>query len=115
MRTRRAYGRSARPSTQPSSLAVRRRFLYTILTARYVVHPLLRVVLWCAWLTRVLAVQYQLVVKVPFPGVGNNVKLEVPVNITSGIDQPLPRDQTDGESDDPPPILDLPPCVSLYY
>ncbi|KAI0684386.1 hypothetical protein C8Q76DRAFT_788686 [Earliella scabrosa] len=53
---------------------------------------------------------YQLVVKVPFPGVGNNVKLEVPVTITSGIDQPLPRDQTDGESDDPPPILDLPPA-----
>ena len=55
--------------------------------------------------------QYELVVKVPFPGHGNDVKLEVPVTVTSGIDQPLARDEA--QEDAPPyPTLDLPPYVS---
>ena len=59
-------------------------------------------------------IQYQLVVKVPFPGIGNDLKLEVPVHVTSGIDKPVPREQppADGNSADPPlPALDLPPSV----
>ncbi|RPD67561.1 hypothetical protein L226DRAFT_566250 [Lentinus tigrinus ALCF2SS1-7] len=57
---------------------------------------------------------HQLVVKVPFPGIGNDLKLEVPVTVTSGIDKPLPRDSQsvskDGEPAQPPPNLDLPPA-----
>ncbi|PIL28281.1 hypothetical protein GSI_09569 [Ganoderma sinense ZZ0214-1] len=49
---------------------------------------------------------YVLVVKVPFPGIGNSLKLEVPVTVTSGIDKPLAQSST-AEND--PPILDLPP------
>ena len=58
--------------------------------------------------------QYQLVVKVPFPGIGNDLKLEVPVHVTSGIDKPVPREQPPADSDGadrPPPALDLPPSV----
>ena len=54
-------------------------------------------------------VQYCIGIKVPFPGIGNDLKLELPVNVTSGIEQPLAKESTDGE--DTPPILDLPPCV----
>ncbi|KAM5536525.1 hypothetical protein V8D89_009802 [Ganoderma adspersum] len=50
---------------------------------------------------------YVLVVKVPFPGIGNSLKLEVPVTVTSGIDKPLAQSAT-AEND--PPILDLPPA-----
>ena len=58
--------------------------------------------------------QYQLVVKVPFPGIGNDLKLEVPVHVTSGIDKPVPREPSPADSDGadrPPPALDLPPSV----
>ncbi|KAM5542507.1 hypothetical protein V8D89_003966 [Ganoderma adspersum] len=50
---------------------------------------------------------YTLTVKVPFPGIGNSVKLEVPVVITSGITKPLVRDPSSAK--DEPPLLDLPP------
>ncbi|KAI0737846.1 hypothetical protein C8Q80DRAFT_1114565 [Daedaleopsis nitida] len=54
---------------------------------------------------------YELVVKIPFPGIGNNLKLKVPVNVTSGIDSPLPTAPGgDAGSDTPPPELDLPPA-----
>ena len=43
----------------------------------------------------------------PFPGIGNDLKLEVPVKVTSGIDKPLAKD--DPGSDSAPPPLDLPP------
>ncbi|KAI0800098.1 hypothetical protein C8Q74DRAFT_1214134 [Fomes fomentarius] len=51
---------------------------------------------------------YKLLVKVPFPGIGNGLKLELPVTVTSGIDQPLAKDSS--ETEDAPPILDLPPA-----
>ena len=54
--------------------------------------------------------QYVLVVKVPFPGIGNSLKLEVPVTVTSGIDKPLAQS---GTAENDPPILDLPPCVAI--
>ena len=54
--------------------------------------------------------QYVLVVKVPFPGIGNSLKLEVPVTVTSGIDKPLAQS---GTAENDPPILDLPPCVAF--
>lgn len=57
----------------------------------------------------VSVLQYKLLVKVPFPGIGNGLKLELPVNITSGIDQPLAKESS--ETEDAPPILDLPPYV----
>ncbi|TBU44361.1 hypothetical protein BD309DRAFT_40826 [Dichomitus squalens] len=52
--------------------------------------------------------------EVPFPGLGNNLKLRVPMSITSGIDAPMSLDQpgathTDGDTPPPPPLLDLPP------
>ncbi|PIL37728.1 hypothetical protein GSI_01422 [Ganoderma sinense ZZ0214-1] len=50
---------------------------------------------------------YTLTVKVPFPGIGNSVKLEIPVVITSGITKPLARDPSSASSE--PPLLDLPP------
>ncbi|KAH9939408.1 uncharacterized protein BXZ73DRAFT_99613 [Epithele typhae] len=54
---------------------------------------------------------YELVVRVPFPGVGNDLKLEVPVVVTSGIDAPLPRSgaTVSGAAHDAP-TLDLPPA-----
>ena len=54
--------------------------------------------------------QYVLIVKVPFPGIGNSLKLEVPVTVTSGIDKPLAQS---GTAENDPPILDLPPCVAF--
>ncbi|KAI0832909.1 hypothetical protein BC628DRAFT_1335882 [Trametes gibbosa] len=35
---------------------------------------------------------YELALKVPFPGIGNDVLLSIPITITSGIDAPLARD-----------------------
>ncbi|KAI0741772.1 hypothetical protein C8Q80DRAFT_1110257 [Daedaleopsis nitida] len=56
---------------------------------------------------------YKLVVKVPFPGVGNDLKLEVPVTVTSGIVRtlaPEQPEQSDPSRDALPPNLDLPPA-----
>ncbi len=36
-------------------------------------------------------VQYHLKLKVPFPGSGNDVEVEIPVTIVSGINKPVPR------------------------
>ncbi|TBU44360.1 hypothetical protein BD309DRAFT_40846 [Dichomitus squalens] len=54
---------------------------------------------------------YSLIVKVPFPGSGNSLKLEVPATITSGIADPLPQEQSN--SNDDLDLLDLPPSVSV--
>lgn len=51
--------------------------------------------------------QYDLALKVPFPGVGNDVSLSMPIVITSGIDVPVVRDQPDASG----APLDLPPWV----
>ncbi|KAI1783735.1 hypothetical protein LXA43DRAFT_1077589 [Ganoderma leucocontextum] len=51
---------------------------------------------------------YELVVRVPFPGIGNSLRLEVPVKVTSGIDKPIAKEESD--SDSMPPPLDLPPA-----
>ena len=58
-------------------------------------------------------IQYVLVVKVPFPGIGNSLKLEVPVTITSGIDKPLAQ-KNPADADSEPSVLDLPPCGALF-
>ena len=49
--------------------------------------------------------------KVPFPGIGNSLKLEVPVIITSGITKPLAQDPASAKNE--PPLLDLPPYVPI--
>ncbi|OJT10309.1 hypothetical protein TRAPUB_13177 [Trametes pubescens] len=49
---------------------------------------------------------YELVLKVPFLGVGNDVSLVMPITVTSGIDAPMNRDQPDSVSGP----LDLPPA-----
>lgn len=54
--------------------------------------------------------QYDLTLKVPFPGVGNDVSLSMPIVITSGIDVPVVRDQPDASG----APLDLPPCVLCF-
>ena len=60
--------------------------------------------------------QHYLSLHVPFPGIGNDLKLRLPMSITSGIDAPMSLDQPDGthaDGDAPPPapLLDLPPYV----
>ena len=55
--------------------------------------------------------QYELVVKVPFPGLGNDVKLEAPVTVSSGIDELRPHEKGVVDGTEPPPTLDLPPYV----
>ena len=59
-----------------------------------------------------------MVVRVPFPGLGNSVKLEVPVRVTSGIDKPWAtgKELEATESDSPPPpppAKDAAPVVRL--
>ena len=54
--------------------------------------------------------------QVPFAGIGNDLKLRVPVTINSGIDASMQLDQPgssagDGDAPPPPPMLDLPPYV----
>ncbi|KAH9937914.1 uncharacterized protein BXZ73DRAFT_100129 [Epithele typhae] len=51
---------------------------------------------------------YELVVTVSFPGIGNNLTLEVPVVVSSGVDTALPREE--GASAGELPSLDLPPA-----
>ena len=55
--------------------------------------------------------QYELVVKVPFPGLGNDVKLEAPVTVSSGIDELRPHEKGVVDGTEPPQTLDLPPYV----
>ncbi|KAH9939407.1 uncharacterized protein BXZ73DRAFT_43774 [Epithele typhae] len=49
---------------------------------------------------------YELVVRVPFPGIGNDLRLEVPIVVTSGIDATLPQAGAAHGA----PTLDLPPA-----
>ena len=50
----------------------------------------------------------------PFPGIGNDVRINMPVRVTSGLDTPILRE---GPGDPRNPsqsgggMLDLPPCV----
>ncbi|RPD67562.1 hypothetical protein L226DRAFT_529889 [Lentinus tigrinus ALCF2SS1-7] len=62
---------------------------------------------------------YSLDLKVPFPGIGNDVRMDVPVTIVSGIDAPLstgisqvaaPGERGVGYAAQPPLMLDLPPA-----
>ncbi|KAI0697066.1 hypothetical protein C8T65DRAFT_729501, partial [Cerioporus squamosus] len=45
--------------------------------------------------------EYRLKIKVPFSGVGNDVELEMPVTIVSGISKPVPRKQPQLRLHDP--------------
>ncbi|KAI0665732.1 hypothetical protein C8Q78DRAFT_985738 [Trametes maxima] len=59
----------------------------------------------------IIKCEYRLAVKVPFPGLGNDVQLNMPVTVTSGIDTPVVRD--DPGTQEPgmnPGLLDLPPA-----
>ncbi|KAI0793699.1 hypothetical protein C8Q74DRAFT_1445288 [Fomes fomentarius] len=58
--------------------------------------------------TQTLHCEYMLTLKVPFPGMGNVVRLEVPIIITSGIDKPIRREHL-GEGQVESQTLDLPP------
>ncbi|KAI0691290.1 hypothetical protein C8T65DRAFT_670569 [Cerioporus squamosus] len=60
---------------------------------------------------------YTLDLKVPFPGIGNDVHINIPVIIVSGIDAPLSRTppavvqgSTSAAPPPPGPMLDLPPA-----
>ncbi|KAI0641603.1 hypothetical protein C8Q79DRAFT_919106 [Trametes meyenii] len=58
----------------------------------------------------IIKCEYRLAVKVPFPGLGNDIQLSMPVTVTSGIDAPVVRD--DPGTQEPgtnPGLLDLPP------
>ncbi|KAH9854831.1 hypothetical protein C2E23DRAFT_893725 [Lenzites betulinus] len=52
--------------------------------------------------------QYLLGLKVPFPGIGNNVRIDVPVTVTSGINAPIIRDGSSTQGPGAP--LSLPPA-----
>ncbi|KAH9854832.1 hypothetical protein C2E23DRAFT_901776 [Lenzites betulinus] len=52
--------------------------------------------------------QYLLGLKVPFPGIGNNVRIDVPITVTSGINAPLIRDGP--STHEPGAPLSLPPA-----
>ena len=51
------------------------------------------------------AFQYFLSVKVDIPGMGNDLRGEIPINVISSMLQPAPGKRWDG----PPLELDLPP------
>ncbi|KAH9884970.1 hypothetical protein C8Q73DRAFT_718674 [Cubamyces lactineus] len=56
---------------------------------------------------------YSLELKVPFPGIGNDVRISMPVRVTSGLDAPILRDGPDDPRNPPRPregMLDLPPA-----
>ena len=60
--------------------------------------------------------QHFLYMQVPFAGIGNDLKLRIPVTINSGIDASMQLDQPgssvgDSDAPPPPPMLDLPPYV----
>ncbi|KAI0658714.1 hypothetical protein C8Q70DRAFT_183606 [Cubamyces menziesii] len=65
--------------------------------------------------TETIKCEYKLELKVPFPGVGNDLHINMPITVTSGIDTPVLRDQlvagsssASGSSNHN--ILDLPPA-----
>ncbi|KAF7350999.1 Arrestin-N domain-containing protein [Mycena sanguinolenta] len=63
-------------------------------------------------LTRILGWRYTLVFVVPFPGIGNNLKLEIPLHLHPASTRPsLPgsTNYADVVPAGPPPLLDLPP------
>ncbi|KAM5542508.1 hypothetical protein V8D89_003967 [Ganoderma adspersum] len=65
--------------------------------------------------TRLIHCEHFLCMQVPFAGLGNDLKLRVPVTISSGIDASMQLDQPgssvgDGDAPPPPPMLDLPPA-----
>ncbi|KAL1944375.1 hypothetical protein VTO73DRAFT_3560 [Trametes versicolor] len=57
--------------------------------------------------TKTIQCDYALAVRVPFPGMGNDFHLDMPIVITSGITSPVLREWSDGSSMSPP--LRLPP------
>ncbi|KAI0328193.1 hypothetical protein GY45DRAFT_1338282 [Cubamyces sp. BRFM 1775] len=65
--------------------------------------------------TKTITCEYKLELNVPFPGVGNDLHINMPITVTSGIDAPVLRDQLvdvgpgagDSSSQN---ILDLPPA-----
>jgi hypothetical protein len=70
--------------------------------------------------SNVFLMQYILLFTVPFPGIGNDLKLEVPVHLGPASACPPPPTGAPGSSNlayadvlpaGPPPMLDLPPCV----
>ncbi|TBU44365.1 hypothetical protein BD309DRAFT_40979 [Dichomitus squalens] len=54
-----------------------------------------------------LTVQYYLSLEVPFPGIGNDIRIQVPVVISSGITESMPRSQT-GQPQSQPQRSSLP-------
>ncbi|PIL37729.1 hypothetical protein GSI_01423 [Ganoderma sinense ZZ0214-1] len=65
--------------------------------------------------TRLIHSEHFLYMRVPFAGIGNDLKLRVPVTINSGIDASMQLDQPgssvgEGDAPPPPPMLDLPPA-----
>jgi hypothetical protein len=71
-------------------------------------------------ISNVFLVQYTLLFTISFPGIGNDLKLEVPVHLGPASACPPPPTGAPGSSNlayadilpaGPPPMLDLPPCV----
>ncbi|KAI0355531.1 hypothetical protein OH77DRAFT_1425041 [Trametes cingulata] len=63
-------------------------------------------------LEKTIGCEYFLSLKVPFPGLGNDVKMNMPIIISSGLNAPVMKDQPRSESSAAPAapnVLDLPP------
>ncbi|KAH9884969.1 hypothetical protein C8Q73DRAFT_718671 [Cubamyces lactineus] len=59
---------------------------------------------------KTISCTYALELKVPFPGIGNDVHIRVPVTITSGVDKPTLRSQLLGGSQADQEAFDVPPA-----
>ncbi len=62
-------------------------------------------------LMTLLPLQNNLRIKVGFPGIGNNLEADIPIEITSGLVTPSPEAEAP-PYDGPPGPLDLPPYES---
>ncbi|KAI0364602.1 hypothetical protein BV20DRAFT_1125507 [Pilatotrama ljubarskyi] len=59
----------------------------------------------------IIKCEYHLALKVPFPGLGNDVKLTMPIMVASGINKPIVRDEPGSSTlATAPSFLDLPPA-----
>ncbi|KAI8989923.1 hypothetical protein BD414DRAFT_460256 [Trametes punicea] len=53
--------------------------------------------------------EYALALKVPFPGIGNNLHIGMPITVSSGLDAPILREELNASAQSPS-FLDLPPA-----
>ncbi|KAI0355530.1 hypothetical protein OH77DRAFT_1425040 [Trametes cingulata] len=58
----------------------------------------------------IIKCEYYLSLRVPFPGLGNDVKVTMPIMLSSGIETPIVRDDPRSSTHGAPDFLDLPPA-----